>query len=211
MRKVEVNVQARMSNAEIATLNSGIHPERTAKYRNDFSAPMQWCINRYLIGNSLSRVKTVLDYGCGYGDDVFNLYTIPSISPYGYEMYNHTVRWSPLIHRGIDEPYGPFDLVTCTFVLCVIPTKDERFKVIRKVLRRSHHFSVFTVRTDPYEYSNARHFLDGVVTQRQTFQHRFEHLELEQMLREVTDTIPKEYRLETHKIRGAEICVAISV
>jgi ATP adenylyltransferase len=78
-------------------------PHRTAIKRKSPSLPIIKLQSAgLLVGRSL-------DYGCGYGmdADTFNM-----------------ERWDPYYSPA--RPKGLFDIITCTYVLCVLPKVDEQ-------------------------------------------------------------------------------------
>ena len=83
---------------------------KTAIKRNKLSAPAQWLLNNgYIKGG-------VLDYGCGRGEDAGRL---------GCEGYDpHYFPWLPI---------GPFDTITCIYVLNVICDTFERRTVLKQI------------------------------------------------------------------------------
>jgi DNA phosphorothioation-associated putative methyltransferase len=85
----------------------------TAISRNKLSAPMQ-----FLLDNSVLEGKKVLDYGCGKGQDVERLRAM------GVDIVGYDPHFSP------DLPEGFFDIITCNFVLNVIPEEEERREVV---------------------------------------------------------------------------------
>lgn len=92
---------------------------KTAIKRNKLSAPMQWLIdNRDAVLHEDSRV---LDFGCGRGEDADIM---------GYEKYDP--HWFP------DEPSGLFDVIICSYVLCVLPP-EEQAEVIKKIQSMLEH------------------------------------------------------------------------
>ena len=121
-----------------------------------------------------SKIRTVLDYGCGKGRDEntlkkeFPFYI--GYDPYkdfGYET-NHQILGNS------------FDLVICNYVLNVI-VKIDREAVIKKLLKFLNNFSIVLigVRQDKYEAKDSWiRFQDGYITTRPTFQHFFTKKEI---------------------------------
>ena len=91
------------------------HPERTAIKRNKLSKPMDW-----LVSNGFLVNKSILDYGCGRGDDVGWLREcgFPDVVAFDPHFYNR-------------PPTRQFDVVTCLYVLNVLP-KDQEWDVLTK-------------------------------------------------------------------------------
>ena len=90
---------------------------KTAITRRKISRPMHW-----LISNNLITEKSVLDYGCGRGTDVNFLKSL-RYNVVGYDPYFFPVM-----------PLGSFDVVTCIYVLNVIPEEIERRDILYKGL-----------------------------------------------------------------------------
>ena len=87
---------------------------RTAISRHKISKPMHWLMNCNLIGE-----YSLLDFGCGRGTDVNFLKLL---------RYNRTVGYDP--HFFPVMPNGCFDVVTCIYVLNVIPDPVERANIL---------------------------------------------------------------------------------
>lgn len=110
---------------------------RSAIKRAKLSAPARWLYGRGLI----NRTQTVLDYGCGYGGDVKHLFN-RSIDIEGYDPH-----YGPPWQR----PHTRFDVVLCTYVLCVIPDRSTRLEVLASIferLQRPAGVAYITVRRD---------------------------------------------------------------
>jgi len=71
-------------------------------------------------------VGTILDYGCGRGEDV-DFYIKHGFSARGYDSCPKVKRFAPL-------PNEQFDLVTCVFVLNVLPFPSERREVCDRII-----------------------------------------------------------------------------
>lgn len=132
-----------------------IERERTALRRAELSSPIQ----HLLRFGFLDGRHTVLDYGCGRGDDLRLL----------EELSVPATGWDPVYQP--DGERSPADIVNLGFVLNVIEDAAERaetlksaFALARKVLAVSVMLGYQTKREQfaPYE--------DGVRTQRNTFQ-----------------------------------------
>jgi len=136
---------------------------RTAMARRGLSTPMQALWRHGYVGGSL----TVLDYGCGRGDDLAAL-----------EAHGVAARgWDP--HFRPEGPREESDVVNLGFVLNVIEDPDERgmalsqaYGLARRVLAVS---ALLGGRAAEERY---RAFGDGVLTSRNTFQKYFGHEEL---------------------------------
>lgn len=91
---------------------------RTAISRQRLSTPMSFLF----CSGFLNRPQRVLDYGCGRGDDVKNLRALVSIQ--GFD---------PHFYPTLPEQENGFDVITCNFVLNVIPDEVERLGVIAHI------------------------------------------------------------------------------
>lgn len=155
------------------------HPEvqverhKTAIVRYDLSKPIQSLVSHGL----LLEDTTLLDYGCGRGDDVRYL------SEMGYSVS----AWDPVhFPEGRKEPAR---IVNLGFVLNVIEDPVERMQVLQDAFRLSQ--SLLVVSTLIATSSTAhigRPYRDGVLTSRNTFQKYFRQDELERYIEDVLDT-----------------------
>lgn len=151
----------------------------TAIKRNGPSAPMKFLINSLeevgLLtgGNVGSHTEAVFDMGCGRGDDLDYLKENGFRASAGYDP-----------HHNADKPpweygSGVFYLVTCIYVLNVLPTHEERVAVIQECRRlvHEHGAAVFAVRSKK-EVGRAKRDTwvehnDGYITPAGTFQKGF--------------------------------------
>jgi DNA phosphorothioation-associated putative methyltransferase len=109
-------------------------PHLTAIKRSKLSAPMRYLLEQELLG------LTLLDYGCGKGDDVEHL----------AELGYHSAGWDPHWKNEEDDRElleGHADVVTCNYVLNVLPPK-ERQEVIDKLLALDADAVYVSVRRD---------------------------------------------------------------
>ena len=114
--------------------------DRTARHRTKISTPVERLVDARLIlpaADGWNPPDVILDYGCGYGTDAYFL---------------HADRWDPCYFpdRGPlkDEHYN---VVLCTYVLNILPTKAERQAVLDDVCRLLHPilgWAYVTVRRD---------------------------------------------------------------
>lgn len=146
---------------------------RTAIGRGDLSMPLRQCLKDGVIHQATS----VLDYGCGRGQDVARL----------QQMRVMAHGWDPFFAP--DTPLAGHDVVTLTYVLNVIEDPSER----RETLARAWSFASKTLAVScrlKWEQSSLRgqEHGDGVVTSRETFQHLYAPRELRQLIEQVTGT-----------------------
>lgn len=142
-----------------------IQTHRTAIKRNKPSRPL-----RYLYDNHDDQFHngTVLDYGCGRGDDVDFL----------LEMGCDTDRYDPNFSPTL--PKRKYDVIVCTYVMCVIPDPEERHKILLKMWDLLKPGGIIYISTRKYREvnSNARRrfwtkYKDGWLTRNNTFQKGF--------------------------------------
>lgn len=140
-----------------------IERHRTAIRRNDLSKPIRTAIEDQLI----SERTTVLDYGCGRGDDVRNLGTL------GVKV----VGWDPEFQR--NSVISPSDIVNLGYVVNVIEDPEERAEVLKSAWNCTRQTLVVSARVngDP-ESAGQKRFGDGCLTRLGTFQKFFEQSEL---------------------------------
>lgn len=152
------------------TTARAISRERTAISRDRLSVPARRAVDHGVITNATS----VLDYGCGRGDDVRHLQSV-GITAAG---------WDP--HYCPEPPPTPADVVLLTYVLNVIDDLDEREQTLRRATQLARQCLVVSTRLRWDNVPGADH-IDGVVTSRNTFQalHR-----------------PREFRLWVELITG---------
>jgi DNA phosphorothioation-associated putative methyltransferase len=148
-----------------------IQRHRTAIARSKLSAPMQALARWGLLKNA-----TVLDYGCGRGDDVRALVQagIPAIG------------WDP--HFAPDVPREPADVVNLGFVLNVIENPAARCRALEEAYSLVGH--VLSVAVMLEGKGTGRAHGDGVVTKRQTFQKYFSQAEISRYVADVLGREP---------------------
>ena len=101
------------------------HSYRMAMHRQKMSLPMRWLVSHSMTRPDL-RTATVLDYGCGHGQDV------RSLCKCNYMAKGWDPHWNPDESVLISDHY---DFVTCHYVLNVIETEHERQEVIRNLFQ----------------------------------------------------------------------------
>ncbi len=142
-------------NADIDLPDSGIDRHKTAIDRNKLSSPMQVLARHgYLEGE-----HSILDYGCGKGDDIREL------EAHGVDVSG----WDPVHHS--DGKLLKSDIVNLGYVVNVIEAIDERTETLRRAYTYSNKLLIVSVmiagesvirQFTPYK--------DGVITSRNTFQ-----------------------------------------
>lgn len=159
---------------EPATRNSSTEPtaskierHKTAIDRNKLSSPMQTLARHgYFDGN-----HSVLDYGCGKGDDVREL------EAHGINVLG----WDP-VHKSEDAPTKR-DIVNLGFVINVIEDINERRETLKKAFSYAKRVLVASVMVAGE--SVIRQFTpykDGVITSRNTFQRYYTQSEFKEYL-----------------------------
>ncbi len=151
----------------IGISHNKIERHKTAIARNKLSTPMQILARHgYLDGN-----YSVLDYGCGKGDDIREL------ESHGIDVTG----WDP-IHRP-DGELKKCDIVNLGFVLNVIENINERKETLIKAFSYAKKVFIASVmvageniirRFTPYK--------DGVITSRNTFQRYYTQSEFKEYL-----------------------------
>ncbi len=147
-----------------------IQRHRTAIARSKLSAPMQ-----ALAKWGLLQDTTVLDYGCGRGDDVRTLVQagIPATG------------WDP--HYAPNVPREPADIVNLGFVLNVIENPVARRKALEEAYSLAGRLLSVAVMLEGKGTGRAHG--DGVVTKRQTFQKYFTQAEI---IRYISDVVGRD-------------------
>ncbi|MEY8144443.1 DNA phosphorothioation-associated putative methyltransferase [Falsihalocynthiibacter sp. CO-5D18] len=133
-----------------------VERHKTAIPRSSVSAPI------FLLqsGAVISKDSSVLDYGCGRGDDVEALKKV-QIDARG---------WDP--HFSPNTQYLEVcDVVNLGFVLNVIEDRDERMEALRLAFGYARQcLSVSVMLIGKGDLSNSRPYKDGFLTSRNTFQ-----------------------------------------
>jgi DNA phosphorothioation-associated putative methyltransferase len=146
---------------------------RTAIGRADLSGPVRQCLNSGVI----TQETSVLDYGCGRGQDVKRL----------RQMGLQADGWDP--YFAPDTPLSECDVVTLTYVLNVIENPMERRETLSRAWGLAKNTLAVTCRLK-WEQNAVRGEAqgDGVFTSRETFQHLYSTSELRQLVEDVTGT-----------------------
>ena len=144
---------------------------RTAIGRGDLSMPVRQALSDQIF----ETVSSILDYGCGRGQDVARL------SQMGMDARG----WDPFFSP--DTSLVESEVVFLNYVLNVIEDATERRATLDKAWKLSSRVLVVSCRLK-WELSSARgtESGDGIVTSRNTFQHFFSPSELRTFVEEVT-------------------------
>tara|TARA_R110002072_G_scaffold8726_3_gene43713 strand:+ start:3067 stop:4950 length:1884 start_codon:yes stop_codon:yes gene_type:complete len=152
--------------------NGNIERHKTAISRDKLSVPLFLIAQRgYLNGE-----YTVLDYGCGKGDDLREL------EENGVEC----IGWDPA-HRP-DVDIEACDIVNLGFVINVIEDKEERAETLRRAYEYTDKLLVVSAMLGNERiYERFKSFRDGVITGRNTFQKYYAQGELQQFVETTLD------------------------
>ena len=140
---------------------------RTAISRSKLSRPLRLAAEAGLLDSG----TTVMDYGCGRGDDVRHL------AAAGYDA----VGWDP-VHRPSGEQRAS-DVVNLGYVVNVIERPSERVEALRAAWKLASRALVVSALVTVDTRTMAVPYGDGVVTSRGTFQKYFDQRELENFIR----------------------------
>jgi DNA phosphorothioation-associated putative methyltransferase len=145
--------------------------QRTAIGRGDLSMPVRQSLRDNIIGTESS----VLDYGCGRGQDVARL----------RQMGLHAEGWDPFYAP--DTPLSDHDVVVLNYVLNVIEDAAERRETLEKAWQLTSKVMVVSCRLK-WELGsvNGVESGDGLITSRNTFQRFFSPNEIRRFVEEVT-------------------------
>ncbi|MBL4885677.1 MAG: DNA phosphorothioation-associated putative methyltransferase [Planctomycetaceae bacterium] len=150
---------------QVEKLSAPIEVERhrTAIDRNQLSSPMQ-ILARH---NYLNGDWTVLDYGCGKGDDLREL------EAHGIDISG----WDP-VHYPDGELINS-DIVNLGFVLNVIEDREERTETLRRAWEYANKFLILSVMiAGESVISQFTPYQDGIITSRKTFQKYYSQSEI---------------------------------
>ena len=120
---------------------------------------------------------TVLDYGCGRGEDV-SLLQKEGLKAEGWDPY-----FRP------DAPLKPADVVNLGYVLNVIENPSERSETLRKAYELARRALVVAVRVDQ-SLDKGVPFQDGLITSRGAFQKLYTQAEFRQFVGETLGVRP---------------------
>ncbi|MGW9351866.1 DNA phosphorothioation-associated putative methyltransferase [Nocardiopsis flavescens] len=157
----------------VVSATPGWESERrlTAIARRGLSVPARTA----LAEGQIAADTTVLDYGCGRGDDVEAL----------RERGVPAQGWDPVFSPQAKQQ--PSHTVLLTYVLNVIENPQERVQTLRRAWELTEHVLVVSTRLDwERRRVKGQEFSDGVLTSRRTFQHLFGANELRRYVQEAT-------------------------
>ena len=150
-----------------------VERHKTALSRDKLSLPM------FLLGqrNYLNGDYSVLDYGCGKGDDL-------------RELEEHGIScagWDPA-HRP-DADLLPSDIVNLGYVINVIEDKNERIETLQRAYGYAEKILIVSAMLGNEQvYERFTPYKDGVITKRNTFQKYFFQGELQHFIEETLNT-----------------------
>ena len=133
---------------------------KTAISRKKMSRPMRLALSTRFVNPNMS----LLDYGCGKGEDVTQLRSM-GITATGYDPHYH--------YRYSGNEKKPADIVTLFYVLNVIEDPVERNDVLRDAYALANNVLFIAVRTGKSPLKNAEPHSDGWITSKGTFQKFF--------------------------------------
>lgn len=141
-----------------------IQRHKTAISRNSLSSPMFILAQKGYLNGSYS----ILDYGCGRGDDLREL-----------EAYNiNAIGWDP-VHRP-DPDLEICDIVNLGFVVNVIEDKKERDETLLNAFSYASKLLVIAAMLGNEKiYEKFKSYKDGVITSKGTFQKYYYQGELQ--------------------------------
>ena len=155
------------ANTNAQETQSGIHRYKTAISRDKLSVPM-FTLARlgYLNGD-----YSILDYGCGKGDDI-------------HELEAHEIDcigWDPVLRP--DTALERCDIVNLGYVINVIEDKGERSETICEAYKLCAKLVVISAMLgNETVYERYRPYKDGVITKSNTFQKYYYQPELKQYI-----------------------------
>jgi DNA phosphorothioation-associated putative methyltransferase len=149
-----------------------IERHKTALSRDKLSVPLFLIAQRgYLNGD-----YTVLDYGCGKGDDLREL------EQHGVDC----IGWDPAHRPDVDLEAS--DIVNLGFVINVIEDRNERFQTLKNAYSYTNKMLIVSAMLgNESVYERFTPYKDGVVTARNTFQKYYSQGELQQFIASTLD------------------------
>lgn len=153
-----------------------VERHKTAITRAALSAPM------YLLFTSglIRKDSTILDYGCGQGDD------IRALQADGYAAQG----WDPH-YRPDPSSLRKSQITNLGFVLNVIEDREERAQVLKRAFALTELcLAVSVMLYGKADLSGVRPYRDGYLTSRKTFQKYYTQTELKEFTSSVLDVEP---------------------
>jgi DNA phosphorothioation-associated putative methyltransferase len=152
--------------------NGEVERHKTAIDRNQLSQPMQ-SLARH---NYFNGDYSVLDYGCGKGDDVREL------EAHGIDVTG----WDP-VHQP-DQEFSNRDIVNLGFVLNVIEDRQERTETLINAWKHADKVLVVAVMVAGESIINQfKPYKDGIITSRNTFQKYYSQGEIRYFIEATLD------------------------
>jgi len=152
--------------------SGGIERHKTALSRDKLSLPLFLIAKRGYLDGSYS----VLDYGCGRGDDIREL-----------EAHDvDCVGWDPVYSPETDPVES--DIVNLGYVINVIEDRNERVETLRRAFSFASKFLLVSAMLgNETVFEKYKAYGDGVITARNTFQKYFFQSELKQFIETYLD------------------------
>ena len=151
-----------------------IKRHRTAINRSGFSLP----IRKALEGGLITKSTSILDYGCGKGEDIHRLHKI------GIQA----IGWDPVFRP--DTELLPVDIVNLGYVINVIENPEERTFVLKRAWELAGTALLVSARTDLEKVTFQKKYQDGYLTEHNTFQKFFAQDELRTLISKIFDKTP---------------------
>jgi len=147
--------------------NGNIERHKTAISRDKLSVPMFLIAQRGYLNGKYS----ILDYGCGRGDDLREL-----------EFHNiDCMGWDPVHRPDIDIEAN--DIVNLGFVINVIEDKGERIETLQRAFSYTKKLLIVSAMLgNESVYERFKPYKDGVITSRNTFQKYYAQGELKNFI-----------------------------
>lgn len=156
--------------------NDRVERHKTAIARTALSAPMYLLFTSGLIRHD----STILDYGCGQGDD------IQALQSEGYKVAG----WDPH-YRPDPISLKKSQVTNLGFVLNVIEDPEERAEALRRAFSLTEVcLAVSVMLYGKADLSGARPYRDGYLTSRKTFQKYYTQTELREFISNVLNVEP---------------------
>jgi len=161
-------------NSSVADLGWEASRHLTALKRQSLSAPVQ-TLFRYRF---FDKGFALFDYGCGHGGDVQGL----------IENDVTASGWDPYYAQ--ENSISAADIVNLGFVINVIEDFDERVTALTNAWKLADGLLVVSVMLSNLNKNTGRHFRDGVISSRNTFQKYYSQSEIKVFVGQVLDEEP---------------------